>query len=409
MAEDEGTFAFGNVIFDGKDVQLVHGNDIRTIKPENIMSLLNYDAAELAAGDSVLFVFDPEMFNQYDETQSGLIAMINFKAGCAIKVADAWKNMIENEGSFGFGNLAFDGKDVQLAHGSTIQIVKPENIMALLNYDAAELAAGDSVLFVFDPEMFNQYDETQSGLIAMINFKAGYAVKAGDTWKNMTVDPEDEDWWTLENIEFDGKDVQLAHNSEIRAIKPESINAFIDYDFAELSVGDTVIFVYRPSMYNSYNKDVESGMQAMISFKNGYALRSIWTAGEPASWKNMTMQDEDTYVIEDVVFDGKDVSLVSGNEIRTIKVENIKAYLLPDYEDAVLAEGDKIIFMYTPSEYNHYDETQSGLSALITEKIGSGFDIIMGSDENVKKVLINGQFFIIRNGNTYNAAGVLVK
>ena len=414
MVESEGSFILPDVVFDGKDIAInttASDEGARTIKPENIQALLGegYDAAELGKGDVVLFVFDPESYNQYDETQSGLLAIINSKAGYAIKVGETWKNMVENEGSFAFGNVAFDGKDVQLAHGNEIFSVKPENIQALLNFDAAELTIGDEVLFVFDPETRNQYDETQSGLIAMINSKAGYAIKVGETWKNMNVDPDDEDWWTLEDVTFEGKDVQLAHNSEIRSIKPESITAFIDYDFAELSAGDVVVFVFRPSMFNSYNPDVESGMHAMITFKNGYALKSTWVEGEPASWKNMVKQDEDTYIIENVVFDGNDVALVEGNEIRTIKVENIKAYLLPEYEDAVLAAGDEIVFMYTPSEYNRYDETQSGLSALITKKIDTGIDIIKSNIENVKKVLIDGQLFIIRNGNTYNAAGVLVK
>ena len=416
MTESEGSFLLPDVVFDGNEIAInteATDEGARVIKPDNIIAFLGeaYEEAELGKGDEVLFIYDPEMFNQYDETQSGLTAIINNKAGSAIKVGETWKNMAENEGSFAFGDVSFDGKDVQLAHGNEIFSVKPENIQALLGeaFDFAELSVGDEVLFVFDPEMRDQYNEKESGLTAIINSKAGYAIKVGETWKNMTVDPEDEDWWTLEGVTFEGKDVQLAHNSEIRSIKPESITAFIDYDFAELSAGDVVEFVFRPSMFNSYNPDVESGMHAMITFKNGYALKSTWAEGEAPSWKNMVKQDDDTFIIEDVVFDGNDVALVEENNIRTIKVENIKAYLLPDYEDAVLEEGDKIVFIYTPSEYNRYDETQPGLSALIVEKIISGFDTIKSITNDVNKVLINGQLLIIRNGNTYNAAGVLVK
>jgi len=167
------------------------------------------------------------------------------------------------------------------------------------------------------------------------------------------------------------------------------------------------MFIFRPSLVNAYD-ETESGLNAMITNKAGYALKSTW--GEKnASWKNMYKQDEDTYIIENVVFDGKDVVLLNGTEFRTIKVENIKAYLLPSYDDAVLEAGDSIVFMYTPSEYNRYDETQSGLSALIIKKHeAEGFEAIEAAGKAVK-VLQNGQLFIIRDEKVYNAAGVVVK
>ena len=276
----------------------------------------------------------------------------------------------------------------------------------LLNYEAAELSVGDSVLFVYVPDMYSQYNEAESGLIAMINYKNGYTIYADNAWKDMVVDPEDEDWWVLENAVFEGAAVQMAHGNQISAIEPENITAFIDNDFAELSEGDSVLFIFRPSMANAYNP-AESGLQAIVTYKNGYALKSTWSEGE-IYWKNMEKQDEDTYIIENVVFDGKDVSIVNENVIRVIKVENIKAYLLPGYEDATLEEGDKIVFIYTPSEYNRYDETQPGLSALITSKASQGVTNVEAEVKAVK-IIKNGQFYILKNGKTYNAAGALVE
>ena len=370
MIEDEGSYILLNEFFDGKDVAIntvASDEGARTIQVKNIQALINYDEAELAAGDSVLFVYDPQSYNAYDETQSGLIAMVNYKKGYAIKNGKVWKNMIEDDGSYAYGNVAFAG-NVAIANGHKIRPIKNENIQALINFEEAELAIGDSVLFVYDPESYSSYDETQSGLLAMINYKAGYAIKVAGAWKNMTVDPEDADWWTLENITFDGNNVQLAHASKIDAIKPANINAYINYEDAELSAGDSVMFIFRPSLANDYNEK-ESGMQAMITYKNGYALKSTWGA-KTASWKNMAMMDADTYVIENVMFDGKDVVLLNGTDFRTIQPANIIAYMMPSYDEAILEAGDSIVFMYTPSEYSQYNVAESGLNALIFKKHG---------------------------------------
>jgi hypothetical protein len=123
----------------------------------------------------------------------------------------------------------------------------------------------------------------------------------------------------------------------------------------------------------------------------------------------MVMKDEDTYLLDSVTFDGKDVALVKGNEIRTIKVENIPAYILPSYEETVLAEGDFIAFMYTPSEYASMDPKKPGLNALIIEQHKTeGFEFVEVSEKAVK-VIMNGQFYIIKNGKAYNATGVVVE
>jgi hypothetical protein len=255
--------------------------------------------------------------------------------------------------------------------------------------------------------MENRYNEKESGLNALITFKNGFALKNGAAWKNMTVDPEDEDWWTLENEAVNGNEIALIGGNKIRTITIEHIGAYINYEDAELSAGDTVMFVFRPSMENRYNVE-ESGMFAHITFKNGYALKSTW-GGEFASWKNMVMQDEDTYILENVLADGQEVGLVNGNQIRSILNENIPAYLLPSYEDAVLEAGDLVVFMYTPSEYSAYDPTYSGLSALIVSKHSAqGVEAVQTAEKAVK-VIMNGQLFIIRDGKTYNASGVVVK
>ena len=170
------------------------------------------------------------------------------------------------------------------------------------------------------------------------------------------------------------------------------------------------MFLFNPEMYNQYNEK-ESGLMAMINYKKGYALKSTWEENE-VYWKNMEKLDVDTFIIENVIFDGKDVSIVNGNEIRDIKVENIQAYLLPDYSETELAEGDEITFMYVPSKFNRDDETQSGLSALVSNKIPQGVENVQGDevqDTKSMKVMKNGVIYILRNNNTYNVNGVLVK
>jgi uncharacterized protein YoaH (UPF0181 family) len=321
---------------------------------------LNYEAAELAKGDSVLFVYNPEEYASMDPSKSGLIAMINWKNGYAITCEGAWKNMEEKDGSFIISKTSFDGEKVQLAHENQIRSIAVENIQALLNYEAAELAAGDSVMFVYDPEEYASMDPSKSGLIAMINWKAGFALKHAGAWKNMTVDKDDDDWWTLENVCFNGEDVAIVSENRIRPIKVENINGFLANDFAELSAGDSLMFVFRPSMENRYNEK-ESGLQAIIDWKNGYAISC------ESVWKNMTEKEGD-FVVEKAKFDGKDVQIVTGNQISQIKVENIQTLL--NYEAAELAAGDSVMFIFNPDLASAYDETKSGLIAMINWKAG---------------------------------------
>jgi hypothetical protein len=414
MIDDDGSFVFaGDVFFDGKDIAINTKADdegARIIKVENINSTLNYEAAPLAAGDSVFFVYVPDMYNAYDEKESGLMAMINFKKGAVIKVKGEWKEMLADDGSFVLFNEFFDGKDVAFATGKEIRNIKVANIHSMLNFEDAPIAAGDSVLFAYDPEEYSAYDETKSGLSAIINFKKGAAIRYQGEWKEMTVDPEDDDWFTFEKALFDGENVQIANGHEISSIKPENISAYINYEDAVLTKGDSVFFIFRPSMVNHYNEK-ESGLFAHITKKVGYALRGTW--GEKvASWKNMILdaeQEDETYVLDNVLFDGKDVSIVSEEGIRTIKVENIIALMKEDYTEAVLEEGDLVMFVYTPDTYSHYDETQSGLAALIIKKKeATGVDNI-NVDTKAVKVMVNGQMLIIKNGKTYNVNGMLVK
>jgi hypothetical protein len=416
MIEDDGSYIFeGDVFFDGNDIAIntvASDEGARIIKVENIDATINYvEKAELAAGDSVFFVYVPDMYNQFNEKESGLMAMINWKNGYAIKYDAAWKNMAKDDETFVLFNAAYAGKDVQIVSGNQIRAIKAENINAMLNYDAAELAAGDSVMYVYDPEAYSQYDEKQSGLFAMITWKNGYAILENGTWKNMLDDdPEDHDWWIFEKTEFNGKAVQIVTENQIRAIEPKNIEAYINYDAAELSAGDTVMYVYRPSLYNRYD-ETQSGMYAHILAKNGYAMLGTW--GEQfASWKNMILdaaQEDETYVLDSVIFDGNDVQFISNEGIRVIKVANIPALLMEDYSEATLEEGDLVMFVYTPDTYSHYDETKSGLMALIYEKNqGEGFESIAVEGKAVK-VIVNGQMMIIKNGQMYNATGVLVK
>ena len=615
--EDDDWFVLENVRFDGKDVKLVHGNEIKTIKPENIKAYINYDAAQLSEGDSVVFIFRPSLVNQYDEKESGLYAMITKKNGYAIRgtwgedVA-SWKNMeSDGEGAFIVENVLFDGQNVQVINGKEIYNIKPENIKAddysgeevvleagdkvifvfdpdtrsaydetksglwavilkkhgyalqgffgeqelswkeledagdgqwvlmnsifdgsrlavnnfaskigardieaknvqgFINSEFAELSAGDSVIFIYAPEEYSSYEPAKSGLSAMITKKNGYAIKCGDVWKNMTVDPEDDDWYTLENVRFDGKNVQIVHGNEIMTIKPENINAYINYDAAQLSEGDSVVFIFRPSLVNKFNEK-ESGLQALITKKNGYAIHGTWgeefgswknmesdgdgafivenvmfdgqnvqvifgneiynikpenikaddysgedveleagdivifvfdpdtrsaydetksglwavilekhgyalktNFGEGVEWKQMIKQDEDTYIIENVEFDGHDVELnnfVGDLGARKIKVANIKAYLVDDYSEATLEKGDLVVFMYTPSAYNRYDETQSGLSAIIIKKHeGEGISTIYEAENQAVKTIVNGHVIIIKNGKIFHVNGTEIR
>ena len=412
MIEDDGSFIFeGDMYFDGNDIAIntsATDEGARIIKVENIDALVYYSKAELAKGDSVYFIYVPDMYNQYNEKESGMMAMINYKNGYALKAGEVWKNMTDNDGGFTFIlNDAFGGENVQLVTGSNIRTIKPENISTTMNYDFATLAKGDSARFIYVPDMYNQFDEKESGMMAMIDWKAGYAFKDGDVWEDMA---ENEGDFVTANTMFDGNAVQIIHESEIKTIKPENIQTFINNDFAQLTQGDSAMFIFNPEMYNQYNEK-ESGTMAMISYKKGYALKSTWEEGE-VYWKNMEKLDVDTFIIENVIFDGNDVSIVNGNEIRDIKVENIQAYLLPDYSETELAEGDEITFMYVPSKFNRDDETQSGLSALVSNKIPQGVENVQGDevqDTKSMKVMKNGVIYILRNNNTYNVNGVLVK
>ena len=334
--------------------------------------------------------------------------MIYYKNGYALKADEVWKNMTDDDGGFTFIlKDAFGGENVQLVTGSNIRTIKPENISTTMNYDFATLAKGDSALFIYVPDMYNMFDEKESGMMAMINYKKGYAFKTGKVWEDMTKDEGD---YVTDNTLFDGNAVQIFHESEIKTIKPENIQTFINNDRAQLTKGDSAMFLFNPEMYNQYNEK-ESGLMAMINYKKGYALKSTWEENE-VYWKNMEKLDVDTFIIENVIFDGKDVSIVNGNEIRDIKVENIQAYLLPDYSETELAEGDEITFMYVPSKFNRDDETQSGLSALVSNKIPQGVENVQGDevqDTKSMKVMKNGVIYILRNNNTYNVNGVLVK
>ena len=121
-------------------------------------------------------------------------------------------------------------------------------------------------------------------------------------------------------------------------------------------------------------------------------------------------QEDETYVLDSVIFDGNDVQFVSEEGIRVIKVANIKVYMLEDlHAEAVLEAGDLVMFVYAPDTYNHYDETESGLSALIIKKHDDNAIDNIEAETKAVKVLVNGQLMIIKNGKTYNAAGTLVK
>ena len=411
---DADWWTLNGVYFDGQDVWINnYAGEVgaRKIKVANIKAYIANDFAQLSKGDTVDFIFRPSLVNQYDEKESGLNAIIEFKNGYALKANSNWVNLKDDDEEthdwWISKTILFNGENVAIVTGNLISTIKVENINAYIVEDDAELSAGDSVMFIFRPSLVNRYNEKESGLNAIINFKNGYALKNGAAWKNLTVDPKDEDWWTLENVCFAGKDMAIVNGNFIRSIKVENVKAYIDYDDAALSAGDTVEFIYRPSLYNAYDVK-ESGLNAIINFKNGYAIKGTW-GEKTASWKNMVMKDEDTYLLDSVTFDGKDVALVKGNEIRTIKVENIPAYILPSYEETVLAEGDFIAFMYTPSEYASMDPKKPGLNALIIEQHKTeGFEFVEVSEKAVK-VIMNGQFYIIKNGKAYNATGVVVE
>ena len=130
------------------------------------------------------------MYNMFDEKESGLMAMIYYKNGYALKADEVWKNMTYDEGSFILKD-AFGGENVQLVTGKNIRSIKPENIITTMNYDLATLAKGDSAQFIYVPDMYNMFDEKESGMMAMINYKKGYAFKTGKVWEDMTKDEGD--------------------------------------------------------------------------------------------------------------------------------------------------------------------------------------------------------------------------
>ena len=411
--DEEDWWSVDGIKFDGKAVQIVHGNEITTIKPENISATIDYDAAELSVGDTVRFIFRPSLVNQYNPKESGLQAMINWKNGYALHHANVWENLTvdaEDADWWTLEDVAFDGEDVAIVSGKEIRQIKVENINAYINLDAAELSAGDTVMFIFRPSLENKYNEKESGLQALINWKNGYALHHANVWKNLVdEDAVDHDWWILEDVAFDGNDVAIVSGKEIRQIKVENINAYINLENAELAAGDSVMFIFRPSLVNRYDEK-ESGLQALIGFKKGYAIFGEWSK-EDKSWKDMT-EKEEFFVLENVVFDGNDVKLVNASVIRTIKVENIAVSLLDPTQggEAKLEKDDVVIFKYTPSKYDKDDATKSGLEAIIVEKNKQQglFDIDVENNKTMK-MMVNGQLFIINNGKVYNVNGVLVK
>lgn len=423
--DDHDWWVLPGAEFAGEDVAIMNGSNLRTIKIENINASINTDKAELSKGDSVLFVFRPSLVNRYDEKESGLYAHITNKNGFAIhgtwgEKEASWKILAKyDDESFFVENVLFDGQNVQVITGTEIYDIKPENIIALLSdYTDAELEAGDIVLFSFTPDARSAYDETQSGLMALIIEKHGYALQSffGEkelSWKAFVQDDEDPDFFLLKNSIFDGSDLYInnfAGSLGSRKIEAKNVIGSINYEDAELAAGDSVDFLFRPSLVNAYDEK-QSGLYAMINKKNGYALRGTW-GSDDVLWKNMILddsQDDETYVLNEVIFDGKDVQIAGEEGVRTIKVQNIIALMLEGYTEAVLEEGDLVLFVYTPDTYSHYDETQSGLMALIISKKSATGVQNISNDVKATKVLMNGQLFIIKNGNMFNAAGVVVK
>ena len=92
--------------------------------------------------------------------------------------------------------------------------------------------------------------------------------------------------------------------------------------------------------------------------------------GENWEWKEMTMQDEDTYILENIVIRSEYFNLntaASDEGSRDINLANIKGYL-PDYSEVTLGVLDTVVFMYTPSEYASMDPSKPGLSAIMVRK-----------------------------------------
>ena len=376
---DEESFYLDSVLFDGQNVQVITGKELYNIKPANIIAMMkaDYSDATLEAGDVVLFSFTPDTRSAYDETKSGLMALIIKKHGYALQSFFggnelSWKEMKDDgDSKWSTVNTVFDGHNLAInnfASNLGARTIKPENVKGYIDNEFAELAAGDSVIFIYDPETYASMDPKQSGLSAMITKKNGYAIKRGGEGKNFIQDTEDEDWWVIENVLFNGKAVQIAAGTEIIKIAPENIQAYINMDEAELSAGDSVTFIFRPSLVNAYNPK-ESGLYAHITKKNGYAIRGTW-GEKAASWKNMVKFDEESFVLDSVMFDGQNIQFASEEGIRVIKVENIKAMLADYTADAELEAGDFVLFSYTPDTYSHYDETKSGMMALIYDKHG---------------------------------------
>ncbi len=81
-------------------------------------------------------------------------------------------------------------------------------------------------------------------------------------------------------------------------------------------------------------------------------------------------------------------------------------------EDAAINEGDTIIAFGILTKYNTIYEFKSGCYMVSYSAAGETTDdrIVTANEENdVKKVIINGQVYIIKNGVRYNALGAEVK
>jgi hypothetical protein len=406
---DDESFFIDSVLFDGQNVQVITGKEIYNIKPANIQALMksDYKDATLEAGDIVLFSFTPDERSAYDETKSGLMALIIKKHGFALQSFFgekelSWKEMNnDGDGKWSIQNTIFDGSALAInnfASSLGARKIEAKNVQGYVDADFAELSAGDSVIFVYDPENYASMDPKKSGLSAVITKKAGYAIKIGEEWKNLIVDAEDDDWWTIEGIKFDGKPVQILHDKKITSIKPENIAAFINYDAAQLSEGDSVMFIFRPSLVNQYDEK-QSGLQAMITKKNGYAIRGTWGEAQ-ASWKNMEDDKDGAFFVDHVLFDGQNVQVIAGKEIYNIKPENIKA---ADYTDneVILEAGDSVLFSFNPEYRSAYDEKESGLSALILKKHGYALQSFFGEKELSWKAFVqdaeDADWFVIEN------------
>lgn len=241
------------------------------------------------------------------------------------------------------------------------------------------------------------------------------------TWKEMT---NDDGSYILAEVVFGGEGVNLntAESDEGAAwIAAEDIETFdLSYEPATLGALDTVVFFFDPEAVNTYTG--ANGLSAIILGKyiapnpqpvlaDGFYL--IGKIGGVEGWTIADLKAEQKFApnLENPVEFMLDVTLAEGDELKVVNVLNneITAWFPGDGSSNFVVTaayaGEKTVY-FRPDQQGgegwHYG------CIYIAPSPGTGISNTAVEGKAVKMIM-DGQFLIIRNGKTYNVQGQVVK